>query len=247
MTMTESLEDYLEAIHQLRRDNDVVRIKDIADYVGVKMPSVSAAVQALKKRGLISHEKYGAVTLTPEGREMAEFFSRRHHALVAFLRDILDLDEEQADIEACGIEHALSQETLRRLLMLIDFIERCPRGGSEWLEHLANRWEDIRCQTDCRTCVEAIEPPERNPFAPQRESEDATTLDLVAPGGRCRVLRLSGAPHIRRRMMDMGITPGAEIEVERLAPLGDPIEVLVRGYHLSLRKREAAQIAVEPL
>ena len=247
MTLTESLEDYLEAIYQLRRENEVVRVKDIADYVGVKMPSVSAAVGTLKNRGLISHEKYGAVTLTREGREMAEFLCRRHYALTAFLRDILGLDEEQADREACGIEHALGQETLRRLLALIDFIERCPRGGEEWLEHLASRWEDVPCERDCADCLTGIKPPERNPFAARRAGEEATTLDVLAPGQRGKVLRLSGESRVRRRLMDMGVTPGAEVLIERLAPLGDPIEIVVRGYHLSLRKREAAQIAVEPL
>lgn len=247
LNLTESLEDYLEAIYQLRRENEVVRVKDIADYAGVKMPSVSAAVQTLKKRGLIAHEKYGAVSLTPEGREMAEFLCRRHYALTAFLRDILGLDEELADREACGIEHALGPETLRRLLALIDFIERCPRGGERWLEHLASRWEDVPCDRDCKSCLASIEPPARNPFADRRESAVSTTLDRLSPGESGKVLRLSGEARVRRRLMDMGVTPGAEVLVERLAPLGDPIEIEVRGYHLSLRKREAAQIAVEPL
>ncbi|MGC9317981.1 MAG: DtxR family transcriptional regulator [Armatimonadota bacterium] len=244
--LTESLEDYLEGIFYLLRRQDAVRIKDIAEHLGVKMPSVSAAIQALKERGLVTHKRYGAVSLTDEGRSTAEFLSRRHYALVAFLRDILDLDEKQAEAEACGLEHALSAETLRRLLALLDFIERCPRGGEQWLEHLAGRWKDVPCHNDCATCIAAIDLPEQHPFS-RRRSDTETTLDRLCPGDRARVLRLSGQAGIRRRIMDMGLTPGAEVEVERLAPLGDPIEIEVRGYHLSLRKREAAQIAVEPL
>ncbi len=245
--LTESLEDYLETIYELQRTRSSVRVKDIADVAGVKMPSVSAALQGLKDRNLIDHEPYGAVTLTEEGRRTAEFLVRRHHTLTAFLRDILGLDEEQAETEACGIEHALSPMTLSRLLALIDFIERCPRGGERWLEHLAARWDDIPCDRNCRQCIAEIEVPTRNPFSARWDSDDATTLDRIEPGERCRVLRLSGDAAIRRRIMDMGVTPGAEIKVERLAPLGDPIEIEVRGYHLSLRKREAAQIAVEPI
>ncbi len=247
LELTESLEDYLEAIHQLGREKDAVRVKDIADFVGVKMPSVSAAVQALKERGLTAHEKYGSVSLTPEGRQTAEFLCRRHYTLTAFLRDILGIEEKQAEKEACGIEHALGAETLRRLLALIDFIERCPRGGEEWLEHLSGRWEDVPCEQDCEACLAAIEAPEANPFAARRASEESTTLDRLDPGNAGKVLQLSGPSRLRRRLMDMGLTPGSEVEVERLAPLGDPIEIQVRGYHLSLRKQEAAQIAVEPL
>ncbi|MFW5867968.1 MAG: DtxR family transcriptional regulator [Armatimonadota bacterium] len=245
-TLTESLEDYLEVIYQLQRESGSVRVKEIADFAGVKMPSVSSALGALKERGLVDHESYGQVSLTPKGRETAEFLCRRHFALTTFLRDILGLDEVQAEHEACGIEHALSAETLRRLLMLIDFIERCPRGGEEWLERMQSRWEQPPCERDCAECVADIEPPRHNPFAARQETESATTLDRLRPGEKGKVLRLSGPPQIRRRLMDMGLTPGAEIEVEKLAPLGDPIEIEVRGYHLSLRKREAAGIAVEP-
>jgi DtxR family Mn-dependent transcriptional regulator len=245
-TLTESLEDYLEAIYQLQRESGSVRVKEIADFVGVKMPSVSSALRALKERDLVDHESYGEVSLTPEGRETAEFLCRRHFALSTFLRDILGLDEEQAEREACGIEHALSADTLRRLLMLIDFIERCPRGGEDWLEKMLQRWEQPPCERDCAECIEEIEMPFHNPFAARKETETATTLDQLTPGDRGKVLRLTGEPQIRRRLMDMGLTPGAEVEVEKLAPLGDPIEIEVRGYHLSLRKREAAGIAVEP-
>jgi len=213
----------------------------------VSMPSASAAVQSLRDRNLITHEPYGSVALTDEGRRTAEFLMRRHHTLTAFLRDILGLDPEQAEAEACGVEHALSPLTLSRLLAFVDFVERCPRGGEQWLRHLSDRWGDTPCEQDCEACITAIEPPERNPFSERREGEDAITLDRVPPGQRGRVLRLSGDSSIRRRIMDMGVTPGAEIEVERLAPLGDPIEIEVRGYHLSLRKREAAQIVVEPI
>jgi len=244
--LTESLEDYLEAIYRLQRENDTVRVKEIADFVGVKMPSVSSALRALMDRDLVDHERYGEVTLTEQGQQTAEFLCRRHFALTALLRDILGLDEEQAEREACGIEHALSAETLRRLLMLIDFIERCPRGGEVWLEHMLERWENPPCEQDCAACIASIHPPSMNPFAARTETSNATTLDRLEPGQRGKVLRLSGQPQIRRRLMDMGLTPGAEIEVERLAPLGDPIEIEVRGYHLSLRKREAAGIAVEP-
>ncbi|MGD9497661.1 MAG: DtxR family transcriptional regulator [Armatimonadota bacterium] len=245
--MSESMEDYLEAIYQLQRGHDSVRVKDIADFAGVTMPSVSAAVNALREHDLVVHEPYGAVSLTSRGRQTAEFLMRRHQTLTAFLRDILGLDAAQAEQEACGIEHALSPLTLSRLLALVDFIERCPRGGEGWLAHLSQRWGDTPCDQDCAACIASIEAPQRNPFRARRGGPGTTTLDCVEPGSRVRVLRLSGDPAIRRRIMDMGVTPGAEIEVERLAPLGDPIEIEVRGYHLSLRKREAAQIAVEPL
>ena len=70
-------------------------------------------------------------------------------------------------------------------------------------------------------------------------------LKDVAVGDKAIVKRLSGEGALKRRIMDMGVTKGAEVLVRRVAPLGDPIEVTVRGYELSLRKDEAANIIVE--
>ncbi len=77
--------------------------------------------------------------------------------------------------------------------------------------------------------------------------ERPCTLGDLAPGTRARVVRLDGAGELTRRIADMGVTAGTEVRVERVAPLGDPIEIRVRGYHLSLRLSEADRIEVEPV
>lgn len=71
-----------------------------------------------------------------------------------------------------------------------------------------------------------------------------TTLDKLVPGDNCVVVKVGGEGAVRRRLFDMGITPSAEIFVRKLAPLGDPMELTVRGYELSVRRAEAAAITV---
>lgn len=71
------------------------------------------------------------------------------------------------------------------------------------------------------------------------------TLRDVKIGDSCKVVKLHGEGAIKRRIMDMGITKGVEIYVRKVAPLGDPIEITVRGYELSLRKSDAETIEVE--
>lgn len=68
--------------------------------------------------------------------------------------------------------------------------------------------------------------------------------DLV-PGDRAKIVKLNGEGQIRRRIMDMGLVPGEEIEMERYAPLGDPVEIKLKGFHLSLRNDEAENIVIE--
>ena len=71
------------------------------------------------------------------------------------------------------------------------------------------------------------------------------TLKETKPGATVRVVKIGGEGPVKRRIMEMGITKGAEVYVRKVAPLGDPVEVTVRGYELSLRKEDAQSIQVE--
>lgn len=70
------------------------------------------------------------------------------------------------------------------------------------------------------------------------------TLNKVPVGGNCKVVKLHGEGPVKRRIMDMGITKGVDIQVRKVAPLGDPMELNVRGYELSVRKADAELIEV---
>ncbi len=80
---------------------------------------------------------------------------------------------------------------------------------------------------------------------PDRRKNMVTLKDLEK-GQTAKVVRLLGEGAVKRRIMDMGITKGTEVTVRKVAPLGDPIEITVRGYELSLRKADAQNIEVEP-
>lgn len=71
------------------------------------------------------------------------------------------------------------------------------------------------------------------------------TLDQLVPGQKAKVRKVGGVRAVRRRLMDMGLTSGVEIELLKAAPLGDPLEYRLRGFHLSLRKAEAREIQIE--
>ena len=76
---------------------------------------------------------------------------------------------------------------------------------------------------------------------------DSAGLNELRPGEKGKILKIAGKGPVRRRIADMGVVPGTVVEVERVAPLGDPMEVKLLGYHLSLRKEEAANITVAPI
>ncbi len=70
-------------------------------------------------------------------------------------------------------------------------------------------------------------------------------LSELKPKERGTIVKVGGGGPVHRRILDMGVVPGTEVEVVKVAPLGDPVELLLRGYHLSLRKEEAREILVE--
>lgn len=231
-SLSANMQDYLEAILELEAARQVARVRDIAARLKVHVSSVSNALRVLKTRELVEHESYGYVTLTPLGRGLAQQVQQRHVAIVDFLQRILVMPEEQAESEACRLEHSLGQDGLERLKALNEFMRAHPKVEEDWRGHLREQFaeEDI--------CI----PDELAEQGPAGSEE--TTLDLVTPGTTVQIIRVCGTGSIRRRLLDMGLRPGAEVMVERLAPLGDPIEVRVMDYHLSLRKSEASSLRV---
>ncbi|MBP8613543.1 MAG: metal-dependent transcriptional regulator [Firmicutes bacterium] len=121
--LSSSIEDYLEAIlvlSELDSAEQSVRVTDIADKLQIAKPSVTAALNVLKERGFVTQERYGKVYLTPEGRKHALGVQRRHRVLRKFLVDVLGVGEEVAENDACLMEHAVSPETMQKL---IEFLE----------------------------------------------------------------------------------------------------------------------------
>ncbi|MCC7575612.1 MAG: ferrous iron transport protein A [Methanomethylovorans sp.] len=74
-----------------------------------------------------------------------------------------------------------------------------------------------------------------------------STLNDLRPGEKARIIKVLAKGTVRRKLMDMGMVPGSEIEVVRTAPLGDPIEFRIKGYSLSMRKQEAVNVVVETI
>ncbi|WP_372519595.1 metal-dependent transcriptional regulator [Candidatus Ruminimicrobiellum ovillum] len=117
--LTESLENYLETIGMLIRKNKIARVKDISKELDVKNSSVNIALNVLADKGLIIHEKYGYVELTPEGQKIADDIQHKEDVLVQFFTKILGVDENVALKDACRMEHTISDETLAKLIFFI--------------------------------------------------------------------------------------------------------------------------------
>lgn len=118
MQLQESGEMYLETILRLSMEKSAIRSIDIVEYMGYSKPSVSRAVGLLKSGGFILVDKDGFITLTEEGREVAEKIYERHTVLSAFLIKI-GVSPEIAAEDACRFEHTISDESFAALKQYI--------------------------------------------------------------------------------------------------------------------------------
>lgn len=133
--LTATMEDYLEVMFDLQEKNGMVRVKDIAEMMKVKMPTVTSMLKTLHERGLVKYEKYECIELTEKGVAVGGEMRKRHDMARRFLSAILRIEPSTADVEACGMEHAMGRETLERLGILTDFMKKCPGVTEAWLSH----------------------------------------------------------------------------------------------------------------
>lgn len=117
--MTQSLEDYLEAVYVLTGEGRPAQVKDIARAIDVTMPSVVKAIRELGRLGLVEHKPYKGVSLTEEGRRLAQEVNGRHLLLRDFLMK-LGVGLRTADRDACLMEHVVSAETLDRIRIYME-------------------------------------------------------------------------------------------------------------------------------
>lgn len=121
--LSSTMEDYLETIFFLKKENGFARVGEIADKLEVKSSTVNSALKQLAEKKLVIHERYGYVGLTDKGGLIAAEVQKKHDILYRFLTEFLMLNPKKAEKEACCIEHSISQETFIRLTKFFKFLE----------------------------------------------------------------------------------------------------------------------------
>jgi DtxR family transcriptional regulator, Mn-dependent transcriptional regulator len=133
-TVSATLEDYLEAISHLIAEKGAARVNDLASALSVHKSTVTAALKRLANKKLVNYSPYELTTLTPQGREVADRITRRHETLLNFLVDLLAIDPETAEANACRIEHAMDREVFQRFQLFASFIRERTGMDETWRE-----------------------------------------------------------------------------------------------------------------
>ena len=120
--LTERVEDYLEAIYGIHLDKGYVRVKDVANALGIRYPSVTEMMKKLKALRLVHYEKYGGIVLTEEGEAIGKSVKDRHDTLCRLLT-IAGVPADCCTKDACAMEHHLSPKSIEQLKKLVGALE----------------------------------------------------------------------------------------------------------------------------
>jgi DtxR family Mn-dependent transcriptional regulator len=230
-----SVEDYLKALYGLSRNGKTVTTTEIAEYFEIAPASVTEMLKKLAKKGYVKYSPYHGAKLTEKGLQVAEKITRKHRLLERFLHDVLRIRNDRVHVEACEMEHALSDQAEESLCRLMKHPDKCPDD------------EKIipACNLPFSSCEECVELHRRGLEEVGRRQEKLVSMSNLKEGQQGKVSFIRGEHRVLQRLLDMGLTPGTSINVVRVAPLKGPVEVSVRGSRLALGQDIAANVFVD--
>lgn len=148
--LTHSAAHYLMTIRELLETQGYARVTDIAKRMNITRGSCSISLKPLKKRGLVVEDANKFLTLSEEGRRLAEVVERNDELLEVFFRDVLGVDPDQAEVDACKIEHLLSLEASVKLCHFIECIRSGQKPARDFMKLLLR--QAVPCATDKTAC-----------------------------------------------------------------------------------------------
>lgn len=236
ISLTPTLEDYLETIYRICEFNKVARSMEIADRLNVKRSSVTVALRSLAEKGLINYQARSFVTLTEDGLNTAKCVDKKHNTLLDIFTTVFGISQDDADKTACEMEHGMTSLVCKKMNSLLKALRDDQEMAGKLAKAISESEKDIECKNGC-----SMKPGKSE----EKIGDMHFDLNSMKPGERGIIKMILGSGNLKKRLLEMGITKGQEILIVRAAPLDDPIEVQVRNFNLSLRREEAALIIID--
>ncbi len=233
--MSANTEEYLEALYTLTQGGKKASTSAISRRLNIAPASVTEMLKKLSEEELIDYTPYKGVTLSPKGYRQAEKMARKHRLLERFLHDVLGIGNDKVHREACGMEHALSDETARAMCQTLQAPDKCP--------------DDDKiipaCDFQFASCDECRQIGARDVEDIERRPSKVVALSTLKERQAGKVAFVRGDNALLRRLLEMGLTPGTTVSVTKVAPFNGPVQIAVRGSKLALGDEVAANVFIE--
>ena len=233
--MSNSTEEYLEAIYNLSQNGQTATTSAISKRLNIAPASATEMLRKLADEEYVNYSPYQGATLTSKGLSIGERITRKHRLLERFLHDTLKIGNDKVHAEACAMEHALSDEAERALCQALKVPDKCPDDAKTIPP----------CNLDFSSCQECKEWGEDNFEAVQKRKTNVVALSSLKEKQQGTIAFIRGDNRVLRRLNDMGLTPGTRIAINRIAPLKGPVEVTVRGRKLAMGDDIVSNVFIE--
>ena len=230
-----STQDYLKAVYNISKNGDIVSTTEISQKLDVAPASVTEMLKKLAQDGYVKYSPYHGSTLTAKGLQEAQRVARKHRLLEKFLSDFLHIGKDKVHMQACQMEHALSDEAEESLCRLLKHPDTCSDDGKTI----------PACNLPFSNCEECIKLHNQGLEEVGKRNANLTPIRELKGGKYGKISFIRGEHKILQRLLDMGLTPGTRIKVIKVAPMDGPVEVAVRGSKLALGQDIACNVFVE--
>lgn len=230
-----STQDYLKAVYGLSKNGDLVSTNEISQKLDVAPASVTEMLKKLAQDQYIKYSPYHGSSLTEKGLKEAQRVTRKHRLLEKFLSDVLHIGKDNVHIQACQMEHDLSDEAEESLCRLLKHPDTCSDDGKTI----------PACNLPFSNCEECIKLHNQGLEEVGKRNINLTPIRELKDGKYGKISFIRGEHNVLQRLLDMGLTPGTRIKVVKVAPLNGPVEVSVRGSKLALGQDIACNVFVE--
>ena len=226
MESSKSTQDYLRAISELANNGDPVNTTEISRYLDISPASVTEMLKKMSKKGYLSYSAYHGTFLTLKGQAEAQKITRKHRLLERFLSDVLHIGKDQVHAQACEMEHSLSDEAEESLCRFLKHPDTCPDDGKII----------PACDLPFSTCEECIALHNKGLEEVGKRQQNLKSICALKSGVNAKVSFIRGQHRTLQRLLDMGLTPGTTIKIERVAPLKDQLKFACVAPRLLLGK-----------
>jgi DtxR family transcriptional regulator, Mn-dependent transcriptional regulator len=233
--MSASTEEYLEALYQLTQNGRTAGTSEISKKLSIAPASVTEMLKKLAEEDLVKYSPYQGVTLTPAGYRIAQKMARKHRLLEYFLHNVLKIGNEKVHDEACAMEHSLSDEAERALCRTLKAPDKCPD----------DKQVIPACDLEFQNCDQCQKWRGDNFDEVGGRRANVISVASLKEKQEAKVAFIRGDHQALQRLQDLGLTPGAKIRVNRIAPLKGPVEISLRGCKLALGDDVACNVFVE--
>lgn len=220
LMVSNKIEEYIECIYEITRNGKPAKTNHIARCMKVSPASVTEMLRRLSDEGYVEYEKYRGASLTNRGMSIALKIKRKHRLLESFLVRILGMKRDESHVEACRLEHMLSDESERRICQMMNNPQFCPDGKPI-----------PQCEEDCKRCT-------------SEPSIPLTKLD-IGDTGIITHLKCDENPSKIRRLISMGFVPGRNIILEEGVPAGGPLIVKLDECRIAIGREYASLVHVK--